>query len=104
MRGVSFCLKGTWRGVLFCAKGKCAVFYFVLSENARCFIPCDTLWNCTPMGESNYIFLSLFKIIFLYDSHIIFVFPIGVQTPGCVGHLRGVLFCAKGKCAVFYSV
>ena len=38
MRGVSFRFKGKWRGVLFCAKGKCAVFYSVLRENARCFI------------------------------------------------------------------
>ena len=30
MRGVSFRLKGTWRGVLFCAKVFCAVFHSVL--------------------------------------------------------------------------
>ena len=38
-RGVPFRLKGILRGVLFCANEKCAVFYFVLRKNARCFIP-----------------------------------------------------------------
>ena len=32
-----------------------------------------------------------------------FVSPIGVHTPHRVGTVRGVLFCAKSKCAVFYS-
>ena len=30
--------------------------------------------------------------------------PIGVQIKSDSGILRGVLFCVKGKCAVFYSV
>ena len=84
--------------------GNCAVFYSVLRENARCFILCDTLWSLDPYGEKDIILLSPFKIVFLYDSHIIFVCPIGVQTPGCVRHLRGGIFCDRGKCAVFYSV
>ena len=61
----------------------CAVFYSVLRENARCFILCDTLLNCTPIGESNYIFLSLFKLIFPLNSDSVFLSPYRCANQKC---------------------
>ena len=63
-----------------------AVFYSVLRENARCFILCDTLLNCTPIGESNYIFLSLFQIIFPFNQDNLFLSPYRCANQEYVGH------------------
>ena len=73
-----------------------------------CVTHSDILCICTPIGDSNLIFLSILKIIFPLWLYIVFLSPsIGVQIHSvseCVGQLRGVSFRLKGKCAVFYSV
>ena len=75
------------RGVSFRLKGKCVVFYSVLRENAWCLILCESLLNWTSIGRNDFIFLSVFKSIFLWYECYIFLCPYRCPNQEWLRHL-----------------
>ena len=90
------------RGVLFRAKGKCAVFYSVLSTPGAVFY--SVCQNKTPrqvpthsgigalLGTEKYVLFVSGKYDFKTDRNINLVLPIRAAFPECVGTWRGASF------------
>ena len=86
---------GTWRGVPFWHKG----------HVARCFILCESLLNCTPIGKNNIIFLSIIKVIFCLYEVIVFLWSYRGAIQEWLRHLAWCsILTQRARGAVFHFV